>query len=130
MVSSECPAWGKTYNSFKPNHLAVAEVCESGKSDVKSDKSDRKSKGSADYASGPKTPAKSSKPGKYAKKSESSDSSTEGSVSVVTDVSAIHNDKTRPLFCKMKIDDNVVVHQIDPGATVCPKKVVVYRYQR
>ena len=37
---------------------------------------------------------------------ESIDSSTEGSVSVVTDVSAVHNDKTRPLFCKMKTDDN------------------------
>ena len=45
--------------------------------------------------------------------------SAEGSVSVVTDVSAVHNDKARPLFCKMKIDDSVVVHQIDPGATVC-----------
>ena len=50
---------------------------------------------------------------------EFSDSSTEGSVSVVTDVSAVHNDKARPLFCKVKIDDNVVVHKIDPGATVC-----------
>ena len=126
MVNSECPAWGKTCNScHKPNHFAGAEVCESGKSDVKSDKSDRKSKGSADSSSGSKTPAKSNKRGKYAKKSvhmvddEFSDSSTEGSVSVATDVSAVHNDKARPLFCKMKIDDNVVVHQIDPGATVC-----------
>ena len=50
---------------------------------------------------------------------EFSDSSTEGSVSVVTDVSAVHNDKARSLYCKMKIDDNVVIHQIDPGATVC-----------
>ena len=130
MVKSECPAWGKSCNSCrKPNHFAGAEVCESGKSDVKSDvksdKSDRKSKGSADSSSGSKTHAKSSKRGKYAKKSvhmvddEFSDSSTEGSVSVVTDVSAVHNDKARPLYCKMKIDDNVVVHQIDPGATVC-----------
>ena len=45
MVKSECPAWGKSCNScHKPNHFAGAEVCERGKSDVKSDKSDRKSK--------------------------------------------------------------------------------------
>ena len=50
---------------------------------------------------------------------ESRDTSTEGSVSVLTDVSAVHNDKARPLFCKMKIDNNVVVHQINLGATVC-----------
>ena len=50
---------------------------------------------------------------------ELSDWSTEGSVSVVTNVSAVDNDKARPLFCKMKIDDNVVEHQIDPGTTVC-----------
>ena len=69
MIKSECPAWGKTCNScHKPNHFAGAEVCESGKSDVKSDKSDRTSKGSADSSSGSKTPAKSSKCGKYAKK--------------------------------------------------------------
>ena len=126
MVKSECPAWGKSCNScHKPYHFAGAEVCESGKSDVKSDKSDRKSMGSVDSSSGSKTPAKSSKRGKYAKKSvhmvddEFSDSSTEGSVSVVTDISAVYNDKARPLFCKMKIDNNLVVHQIDPGATVC-----------
>ena len=112
MVKSECPAWGKTCNScHKPNHFAGAEVCENGKFDVKSDKSDRKSKGSADSLSGSKIPAMVD--------DEFSDSSTEGSVSVVTDVSAVHNDKARPLFCKMKIDNNVVVHQIDPGATVC-----------
>ena len=92
MVKSEWPAWGNSCNScHKPNHFAGAEVCESGKSDVKSDKSDRKSKGSADSSSGSKTPANSSKHGKYAKKNihmvddESSDSSTEGSVSVITD---------------------------------------------
>ena len=69
MVKSECPAWGKICNScHKPNHFTGAEVCESCKSDVKSDKSDRKSKSSADSLSGSKTPAKSSKRGKYAKK--------------------------------------------------------------
>ena len=83
------------------------------KSDVKSDKSDGKSKGFANSSSDSKTPAKSSKRGKYAKKSvhmvddEFSDLSTEGSVSVVTDVSTVLNDKARPLFCKMKIDNNV-----------------------
>ena len=69
MLKSECPAWGKTRNScHKPNHFAGAEVCESGKSDVKSDKSDRKFKSSADSSSSSKTPAKSSKRGKYVKK--------------------------------------------------------------
>ena len=114
MVKSECPAWGKACNSCcKPNHFAGAEVCKSGKTDVKSDKSDCKSKGSADSSSGSKTPAKSSKRSKYPKKSvhmvddESSDLSTESSVSVVTDVSAVHNDKARPLFYKMEIAANI-----------------------
>ena len=121
MVKSECPAWGKVCNSCcKPNHFAGAKVCKSGKSDVKSDKSDHKSKGSANSSSG-----SSSKCSKYSKEkcshccTESCNSSTEGSVSVVTDVSAVYNDKARPLFCKMKIDDAVVVDQINPGTTVC-----------
>ena len=69
MVKSECPAWGKTCNScHKPNHFAGAEVCESGKSDVKSVKSDRKFKGSAASSSGSKIPSKSSKRGNTLKK--------------------------------------------------------------
>ena len=40
MVKSECPAWGRACHSCrKPNHFAGAEVCKSGKTDVKSDKS-------------------------------------------------------------------------------------------
>ncbi len=48
------------------------------------------------------------------------DSSTDGSICTVK-VSSVSDprDPPPPLFCKIYIDDTPVIHQIDPGATVC-----------
>ena len=38
---------------------------------------------------------------------------------VIGDVSVVSDPLAKPIYCKMKIDGSDVVHQIDPGATVC-----------
>ena len=127
MKKSECPAWGKTcYSCHKPNHFPGSDVCEGKSEGTPGKKSDFKSKGKGND--------KYFKKGGYPKKKvhlvyedESSDESVEGTVNAVTaPVSALTDPNTKPLFCKMKIDGTDVVHQIDPGATVCilPRKYI------
>ena len=53
---------------------------------------------------------------------EMSDSDTSvGSINVVSvdGVSSLTDPRARPILCNMIIDGKPVVHQIDPGATVC-----------
>ena len=103
-----CPAWGKKCDVCKTeNHFAGSKVCKNAP--VKTGYYDKKKK----YQ------------GKKVHVVEESDgSSTEGSVSVVAEISAIS--KSKALYCKMLIDESEVIHQIDPGATVCilPAKYV------
>ena len=109
-VKSECPAWGKSCNSCKKaNHFSGSVVCsKSGTYNT----FDHKSSGN-----GNKKRAFHKKKVHCVNHDESSDSS-EGSVNVVQ-LHAVSDPKSRPLYCKMLINDTVVAHQIDPGATVC-----------
>ena len=124
LVKSACPAYGKTcYACQEPNHFPGSDLCKGDVKSEKSNKPDRKPKGSSSSSKGSKSSNRNFHPKKkvhaVCDDDEASDCSTEGSVSVVSDVSAISDPKARPLYCKMKIDNSEIVHQIDPGATVC-----------
>jgi hypothetical protein len=102
---ASCPAWGKTCKECRgENHFA--NVCPK-----KVPKKSRQSKF--------KKPQKNVNAvcTDYSSEDEYYSDSTEGSINTVI-VSAV-NDKNKPLYAKMIIDDKPVVHQIDPGATAC-----------
>ena len=103
MGRPHCGAWGKICNACKKeNHFAGSKEC-SRINPVHKGSHEKHKK-------------------KYHKKvhqvqPDTDGSSTEGSVSVVADVSAVSRSKA--IYCKMVIDSTEVIHQIDPGATVC-----------
>ena len=102
---SLCPAWGKTCNLCKgENHFS--SMCPKQKDKKYKSKKTKIHAVNADY---------------YYSASDSDDcysDSTDGSINTVIEVSSV-NDKNQPLYAKMIIDNKVVVHQIDPGATAC-----------
>lgn len=111
----KCPAFGRKCRTCgERNHFAEAELCSGAK--VKYSSRTQPNRG---RFRGKKTHLV------RAVVDDEDDYSTEGSVYAVT-IAAVSDPANRPLYCKMVIDDNVVTHQIDPGATVCviPKKFV------
>ena len=98
-----CPAWGKSCNVCNgENHFS--SMCPRRKDKKSKSRKPKVHSVQADY---------------YCDDSdEYSSDGTEGSINTVIEVSSV-NDKNKPLYAKMIIDDKVVVHQIDPGATAC-----------
>ncbi len=126
----KCPAWGRTSNACRErNHFANSDKCEGGATGGKPKNKGRK-KIKKKYKSAGKSRSKS----KCVHAVDTSDSSvcssseesisTEGSICAVT-VSGVSDPKNKLLYCNITIDGSNVVHQIDPGATVC---VLPFRY--
>lgn len=116
-VKSACPAWGKSCLACnEPNHFANSEACKKGI------KGSHKSSNTPSSRQKYRQPTYRSKNKKVhaLRENESSDevSDTEGSVCVVSEVHAM-SDKSKPILCQMLINGEEVVHQVDPGASVC-----------
>lgn len=101
----KCPAWGKSCNTCgAKNHFGASELCRG---------TDEKRKGRSTRSKRINTVTK------HSCDSDSDDSVESITVVTTEEVSALGDPKSKPIYCKMTIDEHPVVHQIDPGATVC-----------
>ena len=126
----ECPAWGKSCVVCKEsNHFAGSEMCD-GKKSHKKDKKEKKQRSHKYTQKKQRDVYAVDEDSESDFESASDSSSAEGSICAV--VSSVSDPRSRPLYCKINIDNETVVHQIDPGATVCvlPAKHIGSRFIR